>query len=163
MQPGATDEDPPTESRLRERIARDIAAGRTVSLSAAELAAPELRQRLPQLLEEYEPRRPSPPYGAPRLPGYTILAEIGQGGMSTVYLARHEVLDRHVAVKVVPGYLNGQERARGHLLNEARALAKLRHPHIVTIHDVVESGDTVALAMEWVDGLSLAALQRFRK
>lgn len=144
---------------VRQRIAADLAAGRTVAIPAAELARAEVREHLPQLLAALEKQSPST---ATRLqvPGYSVLGEIGHGGMSTVYLARHQSLGRYVALKIVPNWLGGQARAHERLLNEARAMAKLSHPNIVTIHDIVEDGDTVAIAMEWIDGLTLAGLLR---
>lgn len=141
--------------RLRERLAGDLAAGRTVALTDDEMADPELRAELPRLLDELERARGDRPTEL-QIPGYTVLGEIGSGGMSTVYLARHEQLDRHDALKILHGA--GEPRARQRLLREARAMAALRHPHIVTIYDIVETPTVVAIAMEWVDGLSLAAL-----
>jgi serine/threonine protein kinase/tetratricopeptide (TPR) repeat protein len=142
---------------LRDRIAGDLAAGRTVALPREVLADPELRGNLPAMIESLQPKeRPAPT--ALTIPGYRIVCEIGQGGMSTVYLAVQERLHRHVALKVVPHWLGGGERARQRLLAEARALAQLAHPNIVAVHDVVHHGDVLAIAMDWVDGLSLAGL-----
>lgn len=149
-------DDPLAPESLRERFAADIAAGRTVALTAEQLADPKIRAQLPQLLDALGPS----PGTSLRIPGYVILGEIGHGGMSTVYLARQENLDRHVALKVVPNWMGGQQRARERLLSEARALAKLSHPNIVTIHDVIDRGDCVAIAMEWIDGMTLAGLLR---
>jgi len=144
---------------LTQRIAADFAAGRTVALQPAELANAALRHRLPDLLDELSHASGQPPAGL-RIPGYTVLAEIGHGGMSTVYLARHHALGRHVALKIVPGWIGGRERARDRLLREARAMARLGHPNIVVVHDVVDHGEMIAIAMEWVDGLTLAGLLR---
>ncbi len=142
---------------LRARLAADLAAGRTVSLSAADLADPEVRRDLPRLLEELTAQQSSavPPM---RVHGYTLLGEIGQGGMSTVHLARQVALDRHVALKIAPKWLTGDRRTHQRLLQEARAMARLSHPNIVTIHDILEVDGTVAIAMDWVDGLTLAAI-----
>lgn len=151
--------DPGRDAELRERLAADLAAGRTVALSASEMADPRLREALPDLLEDLGRDRPT---DAPGLwvRGYTVLGEIGSGGMSTVYLARHEHLGRHDALKILQPAAGGQSRARERLLKEARAMAALRHPHIVTVYDVVEAGDLIAIAMEWVDGLTLAGILR---
>lgn len=141
---------------LRERAAADLLAGRTVSLSTGEMVDPQLRERLPDLLEELQRQHPeSPPL---RLHGYTVLGEIARGGMSTVYLAKHELLNRLVALKVVPSAFEGQERSRERTLREARAMAKVTHPNIVAVHEVVDTGETTALAMEWVDGLTFAQI-----
>lgn len=143
---------------LRARIAADLAAGRTIALTSRDLADADIREKLPQLLEQVGSGQGMAP--GPKIPGYAVLGEIGHGGMSTVYLARQEALGRHVALKIVPNWLGGQARARERLLHEARTMARLSHPHIVTIHDIVDHGDTVAIAMEYVDGLSLSALLR---
>ena len=155
----ASSNEPQLPEAVRQRIAQDLAAGRTIALPPSELARADVREHLPELLADLGRLADG---GVPRLqvPGYQVLGEIGHGGMSTVYLANHEALGRHVALKIVPNWLGGQERARERLLNEARAMARLSHPNIVTIHDIVEHGDTVAIAMEWIDGLTLAGLLR---
>jgi serine/threonine protein kinase len=156
-------EDSPTSdaslsAELRARFAADIAAGRTIALPASELARAEVREQLPHLLESLE--QPASNGLRLQIPNYTILGEIGHGGMSTVYLASHNKLSRYVALKIVPNWLGGQDRARERMLKEAQAMARLVHPNIVTIHDIIDTGDTVAIAMEWVDGLTLASLLR---
>lgn len=149
----------PDHAALRTRLAADIAAGKTVSLSAEELAHPELRRRLPQLLEELTGTNDGDGGSGPvRVPGYTLLGEIGHGGMSTVYLARQHTLARHVALKIAPKWLAGDKRMQQRLLQEARAMARVSHPNIVAIHDILDIDDTVAIAMDWIDGLTLASL-----
>ncbi len=139
-----------------QRFIDDLQAGRTIALSPADLADPELRARLPQLLEELQREHPE----ARRLEvrGYTVLGEIARGGMSTVYLARQDLLGRHVALKVVPSILEGAARSRERTLREARAMASVSHPNIVAVHEVIDTGEVLAMAMEWVDGLTLAQL-----
>ncbi|MCR9246195.1 MAG: serine/threonine protein kinase [bacterium] len=151
----------PDRAALRARLAADLAAGRTVALSNTEMGDAELREELPRLLEELGQVRdqPAEPAGL-RIPGYTVLGEIGSGGMSTVYLARHEQLGRHDALKILHAGGHDDSRGRERLLREARAMATLQHPNIVTVYDIVEAGDLIAIAMEWVDGLSLAGLLR---
>lgn len=151
-----TESSSPDSAALRARLTADIAAGRTVSLAAEDLADPEIRRRLPKLLEELTAAAPPP--SPVRIPGYTLLGEIGHGGMSTVYLARQDALDRHVAVKIAPKWLAGDKRMQQRLLQEARAMARLSHPNIVAIHDILEIDDTVAIAMDWIDGRTLTAL-----
>ena len=89
----------------------------------------------------------------PRLPDdYERIEEIGHGGMGVVYRARQRSLDRIVAVKV----LHPSDRLFGHAIRrfqrEARMLARLRHPNIVSIHEVGEVDDQVYFTMEWIDG-----------
>jgi serine/threonine protein kinase len=148
----------PDLSAVRARLAADIASGKTVSLSAEELAHPEVREKLPQLLEELTRGNTTGAPPAVRIPGITLLGEIGHGGMSTVYLARQDALDRHVALKIAPRWLASVKKMQSRLMQEARAMARLSHPNIVMIHDILEIDDTVAIAMDWIDGLTLTAL-----
>jgi hypothetical protein len=85
---------------------------------------------------------------------YVIERELGRGGMGIVLLAHDPQLDRKVAVKLVRKSEDPTARAR--LVREARAMARLSHPNVVTIHDVGELPDgEVFLAMEVVDGPTL--------
>jgi serine/threonine protein kinase len=96
---------------------------------------------------------------APKIGGFTILNEIGHGGMGTVYLARQEALGgRLVALKVLPWSFAAAARSLDRFRDEANAIARLHHPHIVAVHDIVHDGETHAFAMEWVEGSSLARL-----
>ncbi|HWL93155.1 MAG TPA: serine/threonine-protein kinase [Phycisphaerae bacterium] len=98
----------------------------------------------------------------PAFAGFTVLQELGRGGMGAVYLARQESLGgRPVALKVLPQSAGLSSRARDRFLVEARAIAKLRHPNVVAVHDVVQQDGVCAYAMEWVDGTSLASLIDF--
>jgi serine/threonine protein kinase len=104
--------------------------------------------------------------GAPkkaRIGGYEIERELGRGGMGTVYLARQAGIGRRVALKVLPGTSRLSERTRQRFLAEAQALGKLGHPHVVSIHEVIESPDACAFAMEWVEGSDLQSVIEFRR
>jgi len=90
-----------------------------------------------------------------RLGAYIIRDQIGQGGMGTVYLAEHETLKRHVAVKVLSLQEGGKRVAVERFLREARAAAALDHPNIVRIFDVSQQGELYFLVMEYVDGQTL--------
>jgi len=87
---------------------------------------------------------------------------LGHGNMGAVYLARDRTLDRPVALKVVAGRLN-PEHAKRRLEQEARALARLQHPNVVSIYDLAttEQGE-LFIAMEYVQGMTLRAWQRDR-
>ncbi|MBZ5740995.1 serine/threonine-protein kinase [Nocardioides mangrovi] len=91
---------------------------------------------------------------------YVLDREIGRGGMGAVWLGTDEVLGRQVALKRVgmgPGGATPDlERAE----REARLAARLNHPHVVAIYDLVEDGDERWLVMEYVAGVTLAALVR---
>lgn len=85
---------------------------------------------------------------------YTILSNIGRGGMGLVYLARDSRLDRHVAIKCLRTELI-EPHYRERFKREALLLAKLNHPNIVQIYDYVETDTQLALVMEYVDGENL--------
>src|SRR5918998_3563786 len=90
---------------------------------------------------------------------YRVVRHVGSGGMGTVYLARDETLDRDVAVKSVHAEPESEHGRR--IMREARLGAGLRHPHLVTVFDVVPEGGSILLVMEYVDGENLAdALRR---
>jgi len=93
-----------------------------------------------------------------RVGRYTIAARIGAGGMGDVYLADDEELGRRVALKfLLPGLCHDEE-CRSRFEREARAIAKLDHPNIVTIYEVGEHGDQPCFAMQYVRGMSLRDL-----
>ncbi|MFJ3665521.1 protein kinase [Streptomyces sp. NPDC090106] len=91
---------------------------------------------------------------------YRLEATIGRGGMGVVWRASDHLLGRRVAVKELPldDTLSTAEarRVRDHVLREARAVAQLRHPHVIVVHDVVEDGERPFLVMELIEGGSLA-------
>jgi eukaryotic-like serine/threonine-protein kinase len=83
---------------------------------------------------------------------YTVLRELGRGGMGVVYLARDERLDRPVALKVLPAHLAGDATLRERFLREARTAAQLSHPHIVPVYRADEAAGVAYFAMGFVDG-----------
>lgn len=85
---------------------------------------------------------------------YRLTAELGQGGMGTVYRAHDELLDRPVAVKLLTDSNLGSE-GRNNLLREAKLTAQLNHPNIVTVYDAGESEGAPFIVMELVEGTSL--------
>src|SRR5262245_9380442 len=97
-----------------------------------------------------------------RVERYQILGAIGRGGMAEVYAAYHPDLDRRIALKVVgdPGAKAPERRAR--LLREARAVARLSHPNVVTVYDAGTVEDRVYIAMEFVEGETVADWLRAR-
>jgi serine/threonine protein kinase len=96
------------------------------------------------------------PVSLPEIPGYELLERLGEGGMGEVFLARQLSLDREVAVKLVRRELLAEEWFLERLEREARLLARLRHPHLVTVHDFLRLPDgTAAVVMELVEGGSL--------
>jgi formylglycine-generating enzyme required for sulfatase activity/predicted Ser/Thr protein kinase len=91
----------------------------------------------------------------PTVGRYQILGLIGRGGMGEVYAAYHPDLDRRIALKIVRG--SGPEAAKqnARLLPEARAVARLSHPNVVTVHDAGTDGDRAYIAMEFIQGRTL--------
>ncbi|MEM9458441.1 MAG: serine/threonine-protein kinase [Myxococcota bacterium] len=86
---------------------------------------------------------------------FTMLEPVGRGGMGTVYAAYDERLDRKVAVKVLRRDELPDERDRARFVREAQALARLSHPHVVTVHEVGEANGELFLAMEFIRGQDL--------
>jgi TolB-like protein/Flp pilus assembly protein TadD len=87
-----------------------------------------------------------------KLKHYDVLSRLGAGGMGEVYLAEDTELKREVALKVLPGDVAGDAERLRRFKQEARALATLNHPNIVTIHSVEEEDGTPFLTMELVQG-----------
>ena len=93
-----------------------------------------------------------------RLGPYEVVAPLGAGGMGEVYRARDTRLGREVALKVLLPALADDVKRRARFELEARAVASLNHPHIVTLYSLEEEGTTVFLTMELVEGETVAAL-----
>ncbi|MBP9207776.1 MAG: serine/threonine protein kinase [Kofleriaceae bacterium] len=88
---------------------------------------------------------------------FVVLEQLGQGGMGVVVAAYDPDLDRKVAIKVLrPDGPLAAPAARAQLIREAKAMARLTHPNVVTVHEVGAVDDIVYLVMELVDGSTLA-------
>ncbi len=98
----------------------------------------------------------------PQIGKYLIVRRLGHGGMGTVYLGRDPNLDRPVAVKVVREPLVDDELLQ-RFLREARATANLRHENLVTIYEVDQHDHQPFIAMEYVDGTTLAEIIKRRQ
>jgi tRNA A-37 threonylcarbamoyl transferase component Bud32 len=118
------------------------AAGSTSAPAADPLAPAEIASRFPQL---------------------EIIEMLGRGGMGVVYKARQKQLDRVVALKVLPPEVARDPHFAERFLREARALARLNHPNIVTVHEFGESGGLFYLIMEFVDGVNLRQMEGSRR
>jgi WD40 repeat protein/serine/threonine protein kinase len=118
--------------------------------AADEYAArfPEQKARLADLL--------AGPAPLPAVPGYEVVRVLGQGGMGVVYLARQLGLNRPVALKMILAGACAGERERARFHTEAEAVARLRHPNIVQVYEVGEHDGRPYLALEYVEGGSLA-------
>lgn len=89
---------------------------------------------------------------------YRLEARIGEGGMGVVYRARHVLIDRIVAVKLIRPDLRGETHLRAWMLREARAANRVDHAHIIDIHDIGETDEgELYLVMEYLVGTPLSA------
>jgi len=123
------------------------------------------------ILAPGEPAEASPPaHGAPSDSGsvrlgpanrYRLLRELGRGGMGVVYHAEDTVLQREVALKELPLHLGARSELAARFRQEARVLAKLSHPHIVQVHDLIEDDGRLWIALEFVRGGTLADAMKF--
>ena len=86
---------------------------------------------------------------------FSIIGEVGAGGMGVVYQARDTKLDRDVAIKVLPDAFAQDEERLSRFRREAKTLAGLNHPNIATVYDFLEEDDTKFLVMELVEGETL--------
>ncbi len=117
--------------------AEEPAAGRTPPAAFVPPAPAELGRHFPQL---------------------EMLASLGQGGMGAVYKARQTKLDRLVAVKILPPEVARDPAFAERFTREARSLARLNHPNIVTVHDFGDVDGLYHFTMEYVDGRNLRDL-----
>ena len=89
-------------------------------------------------------------------PRYEIVGLIGKGGMGDVYKARHRMMERTVALKIINRELVRKPEAVDRFHREVKTAAQLSHPNIVTAYDAEQAGDVHFLVMEYVDGVDLS-------
>ena len=113
------------------------------------------------------PREPSPALPVDEIrkafPLLEIIELLGQGGMGMVYKARQAQLDRLVALKILSPSLSNDPAFAERFLREAKALAHLNHPNIVSVYDFGKAGEFYFLTMEFVDGMNLWQLEQSKK
>jgi serine/threonine protein kinase len=90
-----------------------------------------------------------------KLGPYEITAPLGAGGMGEVYRARDTRLDREIAIKVLPANLSSDASLKQRLEREAKAISKLSHPHICSLHDIGHHDGVDFLVMEFLEGETL--------
>jgi serine/threonine protein kinase len=89
---------------------------------------------------------------------YRIVSTLGRGGMSVVYLAEHDWLQRKVALKVLAPQLADDERFRERFVRESRLAASLDHPNVIPIYEAGASSGDLFIAMRFVEGSDLRTL-----
>jgi serine/threonine protein kinase/WD40 repeat protein len=94
-------------------------------------------------------------YAGKRLGKFQVVGELGRGGMGVVLEARDTVLDRHVAIKMLPRSVAAQPDSLERFLREARAAAKLNHPHVVAVYDADQFNGQYYIVLELVRGGSI--------
>jgi len=137
-----TEGDEALREEVRSLFAHHEAAGAFLSARVA--------GRVPDLFVEDKPLSPGTVVGA-----YTVVGEIGRGGMGRVYRARDTRLGRTVALKALAPGLVGDESNRERLRREARAAAALAHPGICTVYALEEIDGQLFIASELIDGRTL--------
>jgi serine/threonine protein kinase len=100
----------------------------------------------------------TPPPGLADHPDYEIRRELGRGGMGVVYLAHNRLMGRDEVLKVMGRHIMERPGILDRFLREIRAVARLRHPNIVTAYHATRFGESLVFAMEYVEGLDLARM-----
>jgi hypothetical protein len=91
----------------------------------------------------------------PEVPGYELLQRLGEGGMGVVYRARHQGLNRLVALKMIRGGSQARRDFFARFRVEAESVARFRHPNVIQIYNINEAGGLPYVALELLDGGSL--------
>ncbi len=143
----------------RKRLGMELAAGETESLSGSSVDGST--DRLPKL----SAAAISQEGHWPAIPGLEIEKVLGSGGMGIVFLARQKALDRKVAVKLLRDAEFATQSQRDRFQQEARAIARLKHPHLVQVYELGEIGNSLGtgypyLVLEYVPGGNLSDLLR---
>ncbi len=150
-----------SESRLHEFVEGALSPASAAAVEAhvdgceacRELLVETARSAFPEEREANEPGEA----GRSRVGRYEIVRPLGAGGMGVVYEASDPRLDRRVALKLLRlEVLAGLPQARDLLLREARAMARLAHPNVLTVYDAGEIDGQLYVAMELVEGGTLA-------
>ena len=100
----------------------------------------------------------NPPADEPAAGDFTLIRELGRGSSSVVHLARQHSLDRDVALKRLLRTLTSNPAAVARLQREGQVIARLHHPRIVRLYDLIEDGPDLVLVMEYVRGPSVQSL-----
>ncbi len=126
-------------------LASDEQAATLIEAPAIQLVAPLLAKSDPSSL------------AGQSISHYEIISLLGKGGMGEVYRARDTKLDRIVALKILPAEVPTDAERMRRFVSEAKAASALNHPHVATIYEIGEAESVCFIAMEFVEGQSLAA------
>lgn len=149
------------EKLLERYIEEHVVRGATLDTEELCRNSPELLEPLREAIRGYErlSRVLSPPtgleVGGSLLGHYKVLRLLGEGGMGAVYEAEDQRLGRRVALKLLPRELTEHSERRARFEREARSVAALQHPNIVTLHAIEEVDGQLFLVMELVEGTPL--------
>lgn len=135
-----------------------VAAWQRASMSAADVARELVKRRW---ATPFQVNRLLQGQGDKLVLGeYLLLERLGEGGMGQVFKARHQLMRRVVALKVIREQSLGDPELLKRFRQEIEAAARVSHPHIVTAHDAKQLGDTCILVMEYVEGADLQRVLR---
>jgi serine/threonine protein kinase len=137
--------------RLRDAQSRPEAPSPMVSTEGLSMLAAGPSAQAP-------PPASTMPPGLADHPDYQIVRELGRGGMGVVYLAQNTLMGRPEVLKVVGSHLITRPVVLDRFLREIRSAAKLHHTNIVTAYSALRLGESLVLAMEYVEGLDLAKI-----
>jgi serine/threonine protein kinase len=159
---------PPCRSRVAELTSDSFVGRLRVAQASPNPAGPVVSSvaGLSILTDRSTSSSPPPastlPPGLADRPDYEILRELGRGGMGVVYLANNKLMGRLEVLKVVSSHLANQRGVEDRFLVEIRNAAKLHHTNVVTAYSAFRLGESVVLAMQYVEGLDLARLVEAR-
>ena len=150
-------------ARAHPDLAAELASSGPSPSSLTSPARPRPRRAAPPPTGPFTPSSSSDATdsaGTSHLPrefgDFELLEELGRGGMGVVYKARQKSLDRLVALKMVREAHLATDEDRARFRTEAESAARLKHPNIVTVHEVGTAGGQAYLCMEFVGGQTLA-------
>ncbi len=121
---------------------------------------PSVRQTTKTTAKVY--KKPEETLIGQEISGCIILEKVSEGGMGTVFKAKHKALDRIVCVKILSPALSEDKKAVGLFLTEARAIAEIDHPNIVFVYNVGREKGFYFIVMSFIEGESLSAIVRKR-
>jgi WD40 repeat protein/serine/threonine protein kinase len=142
--------------RTEEILAREPPGQDLTRADSATNGLDRLPPPPPRLVPDLPLPAAVPDAARPNFGGYEVLGELGRGGMGVVYRAWDERLKRVVALKLIQPGAAADPQALARFRTEAEAVARLRHPNIVQIHEVSEASPCPYCVLEYVDGGSLA-------